>query len=372
VLASGVVAATWVSIVRGDPAAPLVPVVVKAEPVASWNAKFAGTKGWIGGDGAYSTTLSPERVLWLFGDTILGAVKDGRRAGAVMVNNTIGVQAGIRRDAAIRFLAGKTRDDKPAAFFIPADNKGWFWPQAAIRVGDRLFIFLAQVERTKGRGVFAFKHIGQWLATVANPDDEPEKWRVKQRKLPHASFRPDRERSWGAAILADGKYLYVYGYDATKGQWIGKRRLTVARVPAGKYADFSAWQFRTSNGWSESPGDAVGLADGLATEFSITRAPVGKGFVAVYTENGLSDRIVGRFANAPEGPWSTPRLLYTCPEMAKDKGVFCYAAKAHRWAVTENALVISYCVNTWEFARLFRDEKVYRPKVVRVELGAVR
>ena len=58
----------------------------------------------------------------------------------------------------------------------------------------------------------------------------------------------------------------------------------------------------------------------------------GKGYILVYTGNGLGNRIVGRFARAAAGPWSAPMLLYRCPEMAKDKGVFCYAAKAHAWA----------------------------------------
>ena len=55
--------------------------------------------------------------------------------------------------------------------------------------------------------------------------------------------------------------------------------------------------------------------------------------------------------------------------MGTDKGVFTYAAKAHAWAAAEDELVISYCVNSWDFARLFKDEKVYRPKFVRVKMG---
>jgi hypothetical protein len=31
-------------------------------------------------------------------------------------------------------------------------------------------------------------------------------------------------------------------------------------------------------------------------------------------------------------------------------------------------LPLSYCVNAWEFARLFRDAEAYRPKFVRVKL----
>jgi hypothetical protein len=54
--------------------------------------------------------------------------------------------------------------------------------------------------------------------------------------------------------------------------------------------------------------------------------------------------------------------------MGKDKGVFSYTAKAHAWAATGDELLVSYCVNTWEFARLFRDDTVYRPRFVRVKL----
>lgn len=358
--------------VGAQPADSAIPAVIKAEPAPEWDARFAGKDGWIGGDGVYSIELGRGRVLWLFGDTILGSVKDGQRRGAEMVNNTVGVQSGIGKDVSIRFVAGKAKDGRPAAVFTPADGKGMFWPQAAIRVSDRLFVFLPQIEKTNNPGVFGFKHIGQWLAVVENPDDEPEKWRVQYHKVPLATYGPDRERSWGSAVLADREHLYVYGYDEERGKGLGKRRLTVARVPAEKLNDFGAWRFRTSHGWSAKATDAAPLGDGLATEFSITRMPVGKGYVAVYTENGIGPNIVGRFADAPEGPWSAPVLLCKCPEMGKDRGVFSYAAKAHAWAATGNELVISYCVNAWELARVFRDEKVYRPQFMRVVLGPAK
>jgi hypothetical protein len=372
----GYLAAFVVLLSTGEarPAPPTlsVPVIVKAEPIPEWNARFAGKEGWVGGDEAYSVVLGPRRVLWLFGDTLLGTVKDGARPGAAMVNNTVGVQAGQTRDANIRFVAGKGGDGKPTALFTPADGKGWFWPQAGVRVGDRLFLFLAKVDRKKDQqGAFGFQHVGQWLAVIDNPDADPGSWRVKQLEVPFAAFGPGRLRSWGSALLADGEQLFVYGYEE-QGKDIARRRLTVARVPAASLDDFTAWRFRTGEGWSDRPTEAVALADGLATELSVSKRPDGKGFVAVYTENGLGDRIVGRFADAPEGPWSAPLLLYRCPEMGKDKGVFSYAAKAHPWAATGNELVISYCVNTWEFGRLFKDETVYRPKFIRVELGPAK
>lgn len=351
---------------QGTGGGPAVPAVIRAEHAPQWGVKFAGREGWVGGDGAYSAVLGPKRVLWLFGDTLLGKVTDGGRRGAVMVGNTVGVQAGRGKDAEIRFVAGRGERGKSAAFFSPADNKGRLWPQAAVRDGGRLFVFLAQIEATKEPGAFGFRHVAQWLATVENPGDDPLTWRVKQSKVPFAAFGTGGARSWGSAILAEGGWLYVYGYRET-GKGIGARRLTMARVPAGKLGDFAAWRFRTAAGWGERAGEAAALAGGLATEFSVSRVPGGKGYVAVYTENGLGDRVVGRFADAPDGPWSDPVLLYRCPE-GKDRGVFCYGAKAHAWASGDD-LLVSYCTNAWDFARLFRDEKVYRPKFVRVRLG---
>ena len=42
------------------------------------------------------------------------------------------------------------------------------------------------------------------------------------------------------------------------------------------------------------------------------------------------------------------------------------------WAAGGNELLVSYCTNAWEFARLFRDEKVYRPSFVRVRLAPAK
>jgi hypothetical protein len=354
-------------LVQAQTLPPAVPSVSRAEPAPEWNAKFDGKEGWIGGDGAYSVVLDGQRVLWLFGDTLLGTVKDGKRAGAAMVSNTVGVQTGQGKEAAIRFISGKSRDGKPAAIFLPPDGKGWFWPAAAVRVNGRLFVFLSQIDKGKDPGVLGFRHVGVWLARIDNPNDEPEKWRLKLQRVPFARFDQARVQCWGSAVLADGEDLYVYGYQE-QGKEIGSRKLLVARVPAEKLADFAAWQFHTADGWSDRSEDATPLIGGLATEFSVSHLADGKGFVLVCTENGLGDRIVGRFARAAAGPWSAPVLLYRCPEMAGDRGVFCYAAKAHSWAAKDNELLISYCANTWEFARLFREEKVYRPKFVRVRL----
>jgi hypothetical protein len=60
-----------------------------AIPAPELTAKFRGTRGWVGGDGAYSCPLGSARILWLFGDTPVGAVENGRRRMDAFIHNSI-------------------------------------------------------------------------------------------------------------------------------------------------------------------------------------------------------------------------------------------------------------------------------------------
>lgn len=42
------------SVAQTQTPSPPVPTIIKSEPVPEWNAKFADSKGWIGGDGVYA------------------------------------------------------------------------------------------------------------------------------------------------------------------------------------------------------------------------------------------------------------------------------------------------------------------------------
>lgn len=337
------------------------PVVASSSPAPEWNAKFAGTSGWIGGDAVYSVRVNDKRVLWFFGDTFIGHVKDGKRAGAAMVNNTVGVMKG----ESIQFHHGKTSDGKPAAIFIPKDGKGYYWPLGGVLSGTKLVLVLVRVESTKAGGAFGFRLIGQELAVIDNPLDDPGKWTVTYSPIPFAKFEPKHERLWGGAVCMVGLETYVYGVE-DRDRKLGTRRLLTAKVETAKLADPAAWRFRTADGWSEKLDDAVGTVRGLATEFSVGPSPTG-GYILTYTESGLGDRIMGRFAKSPDGPWGEPEVLYSCPEKTNKK-VFCYSAKAHHFNESKE-LLISYCVNGWNFSTSIEDQSVYRPQFIRVKLA---
>lgn len=349
-----------------EPSPP--PTVTKAEPDAALTSAFRRTDGWVGGDGAFSVVLGDKRALWLFSDTWVGAVRDGKRKNVTMVNNTVGVQDGTGADPKLTFAVQTGANGKPAAVFVPPDGKGWFWQFAGHAADDKLHVFLPRLEKTNAPGAFGFKSVDLWLGTVTGPGADPLKWEPEYTKVPFAEFAGSRKWAFGSSVLTVGEHAYVYGYEEAPGKPFPVRKLLTARVPKSRLADFKEWRFLANGEWKADPKDAAGQFDKLATEFSVTYLPGLKRYAAVYTDSGLSDCIVGRFAPAPEGPWSDQVLLYTCPEMKKDKKVFSYAAKAHPHLATGNELVISYAVNSFDLAPVINNAELYWPLFVRVQL----
>jgi Domain of unknown function (DUF4185) len=340
------------------------PVVKSAAQAPELDALFECADGWIGADGAYSVALSPNRTLWLFSDTWVGRIRDGQRTDPTIVNNTVGVQEGYGRRLTYSIARGP--NGKPTALVVPADGGGWFWIQAGVACQGELSLFLNQVEKTDDNSVFGFRSIGLWLGTVANAEQPPEHWRVQQVKMPNTVFSHDRTLAWGAATLRVHDDLYVYGIDERRGKGDLNRQMVLARVPAESIRDLAAWRYFRDGLWGEDFHNPSPLAGGIACEYSVT--PFGDGYLAVYTESGLSPRIMGRTAAHPWGPWSAATVLYECPEMSCDKKVFCYAAKAHPSLSSGNDVVVSYVVNSFDFRQVARDAKLYWPRFVRVTL----
>ena len=63
-----------------------------------FNEMFTRTEGWTGGDVAHTIALSDSVVLWVFGDTWIGPVINGKHYDAAMIANSIAVQKGARPD----------------------------------------------------------------------------------------------------------------------------------------------------------------------------------------------------------------------------------------------------------------------------------
>lgn len=265
-------------------------------------------------DAAYSVDLG-DRVLWLFGDTFSAD-------RSTMVRNSVAIQR------------GKEFQHFDREFFRPPDGRGWIWPWAGFVAAGKLHLFLNQFVEAGRTDLWNFQYVRTWLAVVANYGDPAQNWRLEWSPVPHGA--------WGVAAVVVDDIAYIFG---TRGlSW------RVARVPAGRVADFKEWTVGEADLFPGAPEGSV----------SFRREQ----FVAIYSDGGLSADIVMRTAPAPAGPWSPARVIHRCPE--GKQGLMCYAGKEHPELAQPDELVITYAVNSEDFAKVAREAWIYRPRLVRI------
>jgi hypothetical protein len=335
-----------------------------------WDALFQRDSGWIGADGAYSIPLAGDTTLWLFSDTFVGKVKDGKRLDARMVNNSIALQ---RRTNPPQFFYGTTADGKPASFITPQHGSrgDFFWLAHGARTPRGLYFFLHRVVTVSPGAAFGFKLVDGWLAHVANPDDPPPQWRITQTKVPFTSISAKGALIFGNAVLPEGEFVYVFGGDSlAEAKQVGAPNgLVVARAPAAGLGDFTQWRFLANGVWQADCRKVTPVFPNLGSEFSVSWLPARKAYAAVYSE-GIGGRILLRLAPALAGPWGDPVQVFRCPEMDWSPRVFCYAAKAHpELTSAPGELLITYAANSWNLGDLCNDARLYWPRFVLVNLS---
>ncbi len=325
-----------------------------------WNQLFQMTNGWAGADAAYSIPLASNKTVWLFGDTFVGQVADGKRIHCRMIHSSIAIQP---LGEAPQFFYPTDKNHNPESFIKSLDSKNYFWVGDGARTGRGLFFFMQQVEWT-GNSVWDFRCVGTWLGFVENPDAPPARWKITTKKLPFTTLPDGEDATFGSATLQTGGYIYVYGY-ANFSNSSGQKNLILARAPENELDDFTAWEFYSHGKWIKDFQNIAPIFSGAPPEGSVSWQPFLKKFVFVYTD-GIWGKIVMRTAEAPEGPWDPPTMLYQCPEMRISKGVFCYAGKAHPELSAPNELLISYAANSQTASEVFNDARLYWPRFIRV------
>lgn len=342
--------------------------VVRVEVLPGFNALFDNRKGWTGADGAYSLPLSDDLTLWLFGDTWLGDIRDGEHVNATIVNNTVAVQHGMSpAKASVEFYFDRTPTGKPGAFIRPADDRGWFWIYHGVLTERGLYLFLVQIERTEKLPGPVYKIIGTWLGHVANSEDTPDHWQIGLHRIPWGSFLSSGDTIFGSWVLKQGPWLYIYGTTEDVVDGFHHKYMILARVAENRLSKFDHWRFYVKGDWSPDFTKAERLCAGIANEYSVSFLPTLGKFIVVYNENGSSRNIAARFASHPWGPWSRSVDLYQCPEMNTAEDIFCYAAKGHpELSLSSNELIITYVANSTDFYKMAADDKLYRPRFIRV------
>jgi len=346
---------------------------MSVQPAEAFSAIWQRQSGWIGADGAYSVALGDDRVLWLFGDTLVGSVQNGRRVETSIIRNSVAIQHGLDpQEAGIRFYFRPDSTLPPQAIFKPPDGKGWLWPMDGIVTSSGLVVFLVQVRQTEETDSFGFKLTGLWAGHIADFSGPPDQWPVNYTRVPWAGFAPSGDRLFGSALLLVDDFVYIYGTDEDRNGVHRHKFMILARAPQNRLLDFDAWKFYAGGQWLSAPDSGERLCDGMANELSVSYDAAIDRYVAVYTRDGFLGPLEIRMANRPWGPWQSPIELYRCPEMAKNRDAFCYAGKGHPAVSPPGTLLVSYVAGSTNLDLLAGDATLYWPRFLRVELNPPR
>ena len=345
----------------------------------AWTDLFDQESGWTGADGVYSIPLSGDeracagyltQTFFTFSDTFIGQVEHGQRLpGTAMVNNTQALLAGgTPAEDAIEFFWKTDGLGHPTAM-VDADTarEEYFWPQDGAVVDGDLVLFAMRMAPADTAFGFELRGVSQ-IAWKVGPG------------MPFATYTQsvtplqDGVDSYGRAVLAntaaarapfpDG-YVYVYGLRELPFD----KQMLVARVAPGDFGNFSAYRFRDGAAWSPDLHAAAPLVHRMSSEYSVSPLADGRFLVTYQQDDFLGQDITVRLAASPVGPFEAVVPIYHIPEPGLDPDLYAYGAKAHPHLSRPDRLLVSYHLNTFDFAGHFKYADIYRPRFVELPLA---
>lgn len=298
--------------------------------------------GWTGSDATYSIPLPDGRILWMFGDTFLGTVRaDRSREGAPFIRNSFMIQD---RDEFITLFHGTLAN--PSAYIKPQNPNQWYWPLDGTVYNGGVQMMLGRFGTTGTGGMWDFQYVGIDRAVFSLPD---------MQLISLEEVLPTGDISFGAAVMEDNDYIYIYGIS-----FVSIKRLHVARAPLG---DLSAkWEFYNGQTWVENPSSYAMLA-GVSDQLSVFKED--DKYYLMTQQTFFGKKLLLYEADSPVGPWRNKKTLYCTPEAEGD--IFTYNAFVHPELSENGELRISYNINSFNFQDIFDNADNYRPKFIRVD-----
>ncbi|MEZ5570934.1 MAG: hypothetical protein R3E64_02835 [Halioglobus sp.] len=346
---------------------------------------------WKGADVANSVALDDDRILWVFGDTLLTEPDANacERFGEfdLVVHNSVALQHGADPTTARIAHYWGQQDGRPAPFFSPRDDDGsWYWMGGVTVIGDQALVFLMRARSTAPdspddppAGSCAglnFEMLG-WDARIAGITEQtPDQWQWREVSLP-------REINW-QGILAGSSTAYVednylYAWSAGPASWAGNP-VFLARWPvtAAVQADLSEPQWHTADGWEAqaslgSRRPAAIVQDGN-NEVSVARnlwPEEDESWWWLQSSQVVNSSLCYRNAQSPF-TFGECRHLLDPPELEKypDSRLLVYAVKLHPAlkAGNDNAVIATYVVNSCSLQDIQNRCDLYYPRFIKLRL----
>jgi hypothetical protein len=320
----------------------------------------------LGVDYQHVYPLGGDRFLWLFQDTFIDHT--GRATSfdqSSFAHNTAMVQRGRCFTALHRGTP-----TAPRSFELGTGEQilsRWFWPLGGELHGGRLQVFWAEMAKTADPSPpdgLGWVPVRTWLATY----DAGTLARLSFQPAPLAGVAP----IYGFAVASDAEHTYLFGnsFDQNLARQGGYHacpcsatRVYLARVPRGALG--ARPEFRTADGWTVDPRDAVPILDRYHAENPVQPRFLGGRWVATTKVDGYwGEELAIDVAPAPWGPWTTTTRRPLLPR-GGDPLMNTYHAHLLPWT-NGGGLVVSVSQN----ARDMRRDAWNRPERYRPQLFA--
>ncbi|MCB1038743.1 MAG: DUF4185 domain-containing protein [Acidimicrobiales bacterium] len=269
----------------------------------------------IGRDGAASAVLGG-KVFWAFGDTFTA-------------------NGGVRNSGAYASIADPTKVTDTLTRGVPAqlvpfdaaesaqngagDGQWVIWPASVIATSDARALVLS----TKFHASDAGWVNGSLVVSEVSAGSTTSTRLGEPLRAPQATY--------ANSPYADGGNIYLHdcGGIAAPPELLDRlqpgsvlstvvnltdpsTRCRVARVPAGEVLDPAAYRYWNGLGWGTDPSQAVPAVPGSNSGISVAWVPAWKRYAAL-SNPGFSKDIYLSTSPRPEGPWTTPRKVFTAP-----------------------------------------------------------
>lgn len=302
--------------------------------------------GWNGGDAAYSRMLENGSRLWVFGDSLIGKVADGKREAFSMPRNAVGLQS---PDGKMAYHWGDV-----ATGIFPNPREGeWYWPVDFAVLKGTGYFFMRRVKQTKPNDALGFAVTGTDVLIVEDVESSPDTWKINYYPLAR------KEESVGVALAEKDGYLYVLVNENNENHAFHLARMATKAMEQ-EILTLTYYNPKRKQ-WRGSEPVAPLLEQG-SPEASLAWDDEKEEWRLIYMPSGFSRDIVMRTAPDLLGEWSDPVTLYTCPEMGLEKPDYiCYAGKE---VYGGKPLQVTYSVNSLKPADLNADADIYIPRII--------
>ena len=366
-----------VMLMSGDKTVNTTAVPVKIDgldPVIA--SKIIPDKGSVvEGDGMYSVDLGDGRSIFLMGDSYIGEVSGGRRtSGDHMYRNTYSVYDHAKQTS--YGLADVNGPNTSAAVPAGVTDEGsrWYWPGHGFAVGNNLYIFQQVMFSGDGPAGWNFYYDETHILQYSLPDLPLKP--VRDVAIPfkdNPPLTPSPETPlihFGAAALNDldgTGFLYIYAQTDIENDIDPVTEVYVARTT--ETGLFSSWEYWNGSSWSPDQNSVAALSGlssvPVSSQFNVFKLE-DKYVLIAQNKTWNSGEIYTFTSDNPWGPWGHKTLIYKIPGLASPNW-YSYNAMAHPQFEKDGMILISYNVNTSEFAEQKTNVESYRPRFFWVE-----